>query len=201
MTDYEKLLVIVHNDALVKADAIVLLEGDGLNRLNKAAELYKNGYAPAVVFSGGITDYSYGSYPFKDCLPKLIELGVKSEDIIHEDKSLNTKEQAINVNRLAMERGWKRLILTASPYHQCRAYLTFLKNMNPDIILMNVSADNLSWFGKEEWGKRFDLLEQEQRRIEKYTAQGDLATVEEAINYQKWKEQELTADNGRKIII
>ncbi|MDR2384301.1 MAG: YdcF family protein [Tannerella sp.] len=196
MNSYEKLLVMVHNDMLAKADAIVLLEGDGFNRLNKAAELYGNGYAPAVVFSGGITDYAYGSYPFEDCLPKLLELGIKREDVIHEGKSLNTKEQAINVNRLTTERGWERLILTASPGHQCRAYLTFLKNINPGIILMNAPCDNLSWFEKEAWGMRFDLLEQEQQRIEKYTAQGDLATVEEAINYQKWKEKQITANNN-----
>jgi uncharacterized SAM-binding protein YcdF (DUF218 family) len=188
MTDYEKLLVMVHNDLLAKADAIVLLEGDGFNRLNKAAELYARGYAPTVVFSGGITDYSYGSYPFEDCLPKLLELGIRREDVIHESKSLNTKEQAINVNSLAAERGWKRLVLTASPCHQCRAYLTFLKYITPGMVLMNVPSDNLSWFGKEDWGSRFDLLEQEQRRIEKYTAQGDLATVDEAIKYQEWKE-------------
>jgi hypothetical protein len=192
MTDYEKLLVIIHNDPIAKADAIVLLEGDGFNRLNKAAELYKKGYASTVVFSGGITDYSYGSYPFEDCLPKLLELGIKREDIIHESKSLNTKEQAVNVNTLAMEQGWKRLVLTASPYHQCRAYLTFLKNISPGIVLMNIPSDNLSWFGKEDWGSRFDLLEQEQERIEKYTAKGDLATVDEAIKYQKWKEKQLT---------
>ena len=191
MTLYEKLLVIIHNDMLAKADAIVLLEGDGFARLNKAAELYKMKYAPFVVFSGGITDYSYGSFPFEACLPKLMELGIKRTDILYEDKSQNTKEQSVYVNKLAAEQGWKKLILIASPYHQCRAYLTFLKNIHPEIILINAPADNLSWFEKEDWGARFDLLEQEQQRIEKYTAQGDLATIDEAIKYQKWKEQQL----------
>jgi uncharacterized SAM-binding protein YcdF (DUF218 family) len=191
MTDYEKLLVIIHNDLLVKADAIILLEGDGFNRLNKAAELYKTGYAPTVVFSGGITDYSYGSFPFEECLPRLIEMGIKREDIIHEGKSLNTKEQSVHVNELAAKRGWKKIILTVSPHHQCRAYLTFLKNINPGTVLMNAPSHNLKWFEKADWGSRFDLLEQEQQRIEKYTAQGDLATVEEAIKYQRWKEQQL----------
>ncbi len=44
---------------------------------------------------------------------------------------------------------------------------------------------------KKKGVTRFDLLEQEQKRIEAYTAKGDLATVEEAIAYQRWKEQQI----------
>jgi uncharacterized SAM-binding protein YcdF (DUF218 family) len=192
MNFYEKLLVIVHNDVLVKADAIILLEGDGYNRLNNAADLYRNGYAPIVVFSGGIRDYDYGSFPFEDCLSRLVSLGIKRENIIHEDKSLNTKEQAIYINKLAIEQGWSKLILVASPHHQCRAYLTFLKQLPSDVVLMNAPARNLFWFKKEKWGRRFDLLEQEQERIEVYSQKGDLVSIKEAIRYQKWKENYLT---------
>jgi uncharacterized SAM-binding protein YcdF (DUF218 family) len=191
MSDYEKLLVIVHNDPLCKADVIILLEGDGFGRLHYAAELYKQGYAPKIVFSGEITDYAYGSFPFKECLPKLIEMGIPEIDIIHEDKSTQTAEQARHIAQMAITQGWEKLILVASPHHQCRAYLTFLKQIPQGIVLINAPARDLPWFKKETWGSRFDLLEQEQKRIETYTAKGDLATVEEAIAYQKWKEQQI----------
>ena len=111
------------------SDAIILLEGDGFDRFRKAVSLYKQGKAPKIVFSGNITDYDYGSYPFEEVLPRMLEAGVPEDDIIHEDKSLNTREQAVEVVRMAQERGWKKLILVASHEHQYRAYLTFLREV------------------------------------------------------------------------
>ncbi|MDR3133395.1 MAG: YdcF family protein, partial [Prevotellaceae bacterium] len=173
------------------ADAIVLLEGDGYGRLARAVELYRQGYAPKIVFSGEVANHAYGSFPLSECLPQLLERGVRREDIIHENKSTQTAEQAHYITKMALNNGWKKLLLVASPHHQCRAYLTFLKQIiSAGIILINAPARDLPWFKKETWGARFDLLEQEQKRIEAYTPKGDLATIEEAITYQQWKEEQ-----------
>lgn len=193
MTDREKFIVLVDNDCVKKSDAIILLEGDGLNRCAKAIELYRSGLANIIVFSGGITDYSYGSISFSEVLPMLLDNNIPIDVIIHEKNSLNTKEQATEVIKLADNYKWKKLILVASHYHQYRAYLTFLRsilNVKSDIILYNAPADNLLWFLETGWGKRFDLLEQEFSKIEKYSAIGQLITFEEVTKYQIWKEQQ-----------
>jgi uncharacterized SAM-binding protein YcdF (DUF218 family) len=195
ITDREKILAIVDNDCLSPSDAIILLEGDGFDRFRKAVSLYKQGQAPKIVFSGNITDYDYGSYPFAEVLPRMLEAGVPEEDIIHEDKSLNTREQAVEVVRMAQERGWKKLILVASHEHQYRAYLTFLREVldsKSGITLYNAPARNLDWFVDKGWGTRFERLEAEIMRIEKYTELGHLANAQEVIDYQKWKEAQLT---------
>ena len=195
ITDSEKILAIVDNDCLSPSDAIILLEGDGFDRFRKAVSLYKQGQAPKIVFSGNITDYDYGSYPFAEVLPRMLEAGVPEEDIIHEDKSLNTREQAVEVVRMAQERGWKKLILVASHEHQYRAYLTFLREVldsKSGITLYNAPARNLDWFVDKGWGTRFERLEAEILRIEKYTEMGHLANAQEVIDYQKWKEAQLT---------
>ena len=194
ITDREKILAIVDNDCLSPSDAIILLEGDGFDRFRKAVSLYKQGQAPKIVFSGNITDYDYGSFPFNEVLPQILEEGVPECDIIHEDKSLNTKEQAVEVIKLAQQRGWKKLILVASHEHQYRAYLTFLREVldtNSGITLYNAPVRNLNWFEDKGWGKRIDRLEAEILRIEKYTALGHLANAQEVIQYQQWKEQNL----------
>lgn len=191
LTEREKFIAIVNNDIVSQADAIILLEGDGFNRYRHAARLYNQGIATKIVFSGGIVDYDYGSYPFKDIEPLLLNEGVAVKDIIHENISLNTREQAVQIIKLADERKWKRLILVASPEHQYRAYLTFLKEIlrtKMDIVLFNSSANNLKWFENSNWGIRFERLDQEFMRIEKYSSLGHLATYREAIDYQKWKE-------------
>lgn len=195
ITDREKILAIVDNDCLTPSDAIILLEGDGFDRFRQAVSLYKQGIAPKIVFSGNIVDYDYGSYPFSEILPLMLKEGMPEQDIIHEDKSLNTREQAVEVVRMAQEYGWKKLILVASHEHQYRAYLTFLREVldtKSGITLYNAPARNLKWFEDKGWGTRFNRLQAEIDRIERYSAMGHLATAEEVIDYQKWKETQLS---------
>ncbi|SEW15367.1 MULTISPECIES: YdcF family protein [unclassified Prevotella] len=195
ITDREKILAIVDNDCLTPSDAIILLEGDGFDRFRQAVSLYKQGMASKIVFSGNIVDYDYGSYPFSEILPLMLKEGMPEQDIIHEDKSLNTREQAVEVVRMAQEYGWKKLILVASHEHQYRAYLTFLREVldtKSGITLYNAPARNLKWFEDKGWGTRFNRLQAEIDRIERYSAMGHLATAEEVIDYQKWKETQLS---------
>lgn len=195
ITDREKILAIVDNDCLTPSDAIILLEGDGFDRFRQAVSLYKQRMAPKIVFSGNIVDYDYGSYPFSEILPLMLKEGMPEQDIIHEDKSLNTREQAVEVVRMAQEYGWKKLILVASHEHQYRAYLTFLREVldtKSGITLYNAPARNLKWFEDKGWGTRFNRLQAEIDRIERYSAMGHLATAEEVIDYQKWKETQLS---------
>ena len=194
ITEREKVIALIDNDCLQVSDAIVLLEGDGLNRYQKAVDLYNGKWADKIVFSGGITNYEYGSFPYTDVLPHILDAGVPHDAIIHENKSLNTREQAVEVIKMALENRWEKLILVASHEHQYRAYLTFLREVldkYPTVLLYNAPVRNLKWFTENPWGKRFDRLQQEFERIEKYSQMGHLATEKEVIDYQVWKEQQI----------
>lgn len=194
LTAREKFIALVDNDGIVKSDIIVLLEGDGFNRYKKAADLYNNGYSNKIVFSGAITDYNYGSFPFEDILPKLLESGVPKESIIHEKKSSNTLEQAIEVIDISIKNKWNKIILVATHDHQYRAYLTFLKQVlekKKEILLFNSPVRNLKWFEKNVWGRRFDNIDNEFDKINIYMQKGHLASFDEAIEYHKVKEKYL----------
>jgi uncharacterized SAM-binding protein YcdF (DUF218 family) len=194
MTEREKFIVLVDNDKIEISDAIILLEGDGYNRIDTAVELYKNKYAPVIVFSGEIDNPDYGSYPSRKIMPALQKKGVAKKDILHEYRSQNTREQAIEVIKMAISKEWKRLILVASHYHQYRAFLTFLKVIkenNSDIKIYNVPARQLDWFVETGWGKRIELLQNEFNKIEQYYKNGHIATFSEALEYQKWKEEQI----------
>ena len=193
ITDREIIMAIVDNDCLKSSDAIILLEGDGFHRFQKAVDLYKKGLGKKIVFSGAIVQKDYGSYPFEEVKPFILKAGVPEEDLIHEDKSLQTQQQAVEVVKMAMEKGWKRLALVASHEHQYRAYLTFLRQVldsKSGIILYNAPVRNLDWFVDNGWGMRFDRLKAEIERIEKYSALGHLANAQEVIEYQQWKEKQ-----------
>ena len=191
ITDREKAIAVIDNDCFTKSDIAVLLEGDGFNRFQKAVELYKKGMVKKIVFSGNVIDHDYGSFPFEEVKPFILEEGVPETDIIHEDKSYNTREQAVEVISMAEKNGWVKLALVASHEHQYRAYMTFLREVldrKNGIILYNTPVRNLNWFVDNGWGVRFDRLSAEFDRIERYSRTGHLATFQEVIDYQKWKE-------------
>lgn len=191
ITDREKILAIIDNDCLMKSDAAILLEGDGFFRFQKAVELYNKGIVSKIVFSGNIIDKDYGSFPFEEVKPYILEGGVPEKDLIHENISQHTRQQAVEVVKMAMANGWEKLALVASHEHQYRAYLTFLREVldsKSGIILYNAPVRYLNWFVDSGWGIRFERLAAEFERIERYSAMGHLANAKEVIEYQKWKE-------------
>jgi uncharacterized SAM-binding protein YcdF (DUF218 family) len=195
LTPKEKFIVLLNNDLLKPANAIILLEGDGDSRVEKTVELYKNDFAKTVVFSGGIYKPETGCIPSEFILPLLIKKGINNKDIILENKSQNTREQAVEVIDLAIEKNWRSIILVASHYHQFRAFLTFLqvlKEKKCEMIIYNAPASNLSWFSETCWGERANLLDLEFEKIEKYALKGHIASYEHAIGYMKWKEKIIT---------
>jgi uncharacterized SAM-binding protein YcdF (DUF218 family) len=100
----------------------------------------------------------------------------------------------VEVIKLAQQKNWLRIILVATHEHQYRAYLTFLREVldsKSGIILYNAPVRNLGWFSETGWGIRFLRLEKEFERIELYLSRGHLASFKEAIDYQKWKEEQV----------
>ena len=65
ITDREMIMAIVDNDCLQPSDAIILLEGDGFNRFQKAADLYHQGIGKKLFLVEILINKEYGSYPLK----------------------------------------------------------------------------------------------------------------------------------------
>lgn len=187
----EKLLNIILREEPIVADVAVWLQGDRYDRGQKTVEMYLNKFAPRILISGN--NVLVGGRARKgeenitlDAMKKWAEQkGVAVKDIIVEDKSINTKEQAQNVLGLAKREGWKKIILIASPHHQLRAFLTFLntaKNLNWDGRIINQSA-RLYWNevpgGRNKKSK--DVLSDELEKIKKY--HNNIATVEDGLAY------------------
>jgi uncharacterized SAM-binding protein YcdF (DUF218 family) len=193
MTDKEIFIALCSNDKLVRSDAIIYLEGDGLNRTSRVAELYHAGWADKVVFTGGAYNEHYGSLPYSLVAPGL-EKEIDANAIILDEESMHTRQQAENMIRMCRKNSWKSLILVASHYHQYRAFLTFLKvlteeNLHRIVRIINAPADQLDWFRDSGYGgSRYLLLEKEFEKIDDYFANGHIASYEEAIKYFEWKE-------------
>jgi uncharacterized SAM-binding protein YcdF (DUF218 family) len=183
MTDRERYIALLEAQKPEKVDVIVLLEGDGLNRIPHTTSLWKEGYAPLIATFGNDTRREYGSYiEVKDAL---LESGIPESAIHAERVSPNTKAEADRAVTFASERGYKTMLVVTSPHHQYRAFLTFLKSMkdaDANLVLINAPAP-LSWTEENPWGRRIDLLEDEWTRIDTYQEKGDVASFAEGIEY------------------
>ena len=104
------------------------LDEGSLNRCLKAAELYHQDKPCLVVVSGGMAE----SEPVRPTVAEamrefLISLGVAPADIILEEQSRSTYENAVESSRLLDKRGLTKVILVTDAYHMARSMACFRK--------------------------------------------------------------------------
>lgn len=136
---------------LKKSDAIVAISGGDTDaRVEEAVSLYKDGWSSVLIFSGAALDPNSPSNAATMRL-QAIKSGVPANAIMIEEKAVNTKQNAANVNVILKARGYQRIILVTSPYHQRRANLTFQKQYR-DLEIINHSAKDKAWRRSRWWG-------------------------------------------------
>lgn len=130
------------------ADAIVAVSGgDTVARTEEAIVLYQNGWAPKLVFSGAAQDKS-GPSNAEAMRRQALKKGVPDADIIIEEESATTKQNAEKTGTIFTENNISSVILVTSAYHQRRASLEFESRLGSDVTLRNhpVLRDN-QWSG------------------------------------------------------
>ena len=91
-----------------KADCIVGFGNFNTDIARRAAELYLQGYAPKVLFTGGLGRNTEGLLPEPEAVrfaKVAMECGVPECDILLEDRSTNTKENILFTRELLERRG------------------------------------------------------------------------------------------------
>ena len=86
-----------------RADVIVGFGNFNTDIARRAAELYHAGYAPKILFTGGMGRNTEGLLPEPEALrfaKVAMDCGVPEGDIILEDKSANTKENILFTRQL-----------------------------------------------------------------------------------------------------
>jgi len=135
---------------LERVDAIVAISGDDGQRLTTAVDLYQQGWADTLILSGAARDPASPSNAL--AMQRIaVERGVSEANILLEEDSLNTRENARFVARLAEERNIDSMILVTSPYHQRRAYTEFERETGGDVTLLNYSARDQDWRRSQWW--------------------------------------------------
>jgi uncharacterized SAM-binding protein YcdF (DUF218 family) len=118
--------------ALVKADAIMVLCSHDSGVAERGAELFLEGWAPLLIFTGGLGTITRHLWtePEADQFAAIAErMGVPRASIVVENRSTNTGENVLFTKQLLAARGLdpQSFILVQKTYMERRAYATFRK--------------------------------------------------------------------------
>jgi len=121
------------NNTLEKSDCILVLGSHDPRVAERAAELYLEGWAPLLIFSGGLGRLTEGVWTETeaDLFAKIaVKKGVPPEAILIENKSTNTGENILFTQQILKENNLspQSFIVVQKPYMERRSYATFKKH-------------------------------------------------------------------------
>lgn len=120
---------------LTRSDVMLVLGSNDLRVASYSARLYREGWAPLVVFSGGLGNLTRGKWlrPEADCFAEAaMTEGVPREVIRIENRSTNTGDNILFSKALLESEGIRpeSILLVHTPYSERRDYAAF-KNFWP----------------------------------------------------------------------
>lgn len=136
-------------DDLTKADAIIAISGGETGvRTNYAIDLYEQGFAPKLIFSGDAFDPLSPSNA--DVMAQIAtNRDVPIEDITILEEADNTEENAEESQDLIASLGYEKIILVTAEYHQRRASMEFNDKLK-DVQVLNAPVKESQW-NKSFW--------------------------------------------------
>jgi uncharacterized SAM-binding protein YcdF (DUF218 family) len=120
------------NHQLSAADVILVLCSHDTPVAERGAQLFLDGWAPLLMFSGGLGSITRRLWrePEADQFARIaVKMGVPPERILTENRSTNTGENVLFTRRLLAERHIdpQKFILVQKPYMERRSLATFMK--------------------------------------------------------------------------
>ncbi len=117
---------------LEKADAILVLCSHDKKVAERGAQLFLEGWAPLLIFSGGLGSITKDMWnePEADQFARIaVGMGVPKERMLIENSSTNTGENVLFTRRLLAEKQIdpQKFILVQKPYMERRSFATFRK--------------------------------------------------------------------------
>ena len=121
------------NHQLAKSDCILVLGSHDLRVAERAAELYLEGWAPFIIMSGGLGNFTKEMWNVAEAdqfAEIAIKRGVPPGKILIENRSTNTGENILFTQQLLQGKNLnpKAFIVVQKPYMERRSFATFKKH-------------------------------------------------------------------------
>lgn len=129
------------NNTMAKSDCILALGSHDTRVADRAAELFLEGWAPILIFSGGLGNVTKGIWTESEAdkfAAIAIKKGVPENAILIENKSTNTGENILFTQKILQEKNLdpQNFIVVQKPYMERRSYATFKKHWPDKDILV-----------------------------------------------------------------
>lgn len=167
------------NHELEKSDCILALGSHDVRVAGRAADLYLQGFAPLIVFSGGLGNLTSDIWtvPEADQFADIaIKKGVPEKDILVENKSTNTGENIMFSQNLLREHGLNphSFIVVQKPYMERRSFATFKRHWPDKELLVTSPQYSFEEYPTEDipLEKVINIMVGDLQRIKIYPAKG-----------------------------
>ena len=167
------------NHSVEESDCILVLGSHDLRVAERGAELYLQGLAPLVIFSGGLGSLTKEIWhePEANKFAKTaVAIGVPPDAILIENKSTNTGENILLTQQLLEQKGLRpqSFIVVHKPYMERRSLATFKKHW-PDkrLIVTSPQISFEDYFSDEAtFEKLVNIMVGDLQRIKLYPKRG-----------------------------
>lgn len=167
------------NHYLSKADCILALGSHDLRVAERAAALYLEGWAPLVIMSGGLGNFTQNMWTEKEAdrfAAIAIQKGVPAEAILVENQSTNTGENILFTQKLLERQGLDphSFIVVQKPYMERRSFATFKKHWPDKHLLVTSPQIAFDKYPNEEIPieRVINIMVGDLQRIKLYPAKG-----------------------------
>jgi uncharacterized SAM-binding protein YcdF (DUF218 family) len=165
--------------SLEKADFILVLGSHDLRVAERAAQLYFEGWAPMITFSGGLGNFTKEVWTETEAdqfAAIAVSMGVPEEAILIENKSTNTGENILFTQQLFARKNLdpQSFIVVQKPYMERRSYATFKKHWTDKKLVVTSPQISFEEYPTEEipLERVINIMVGDLQRIKLYSQKG-----------------------------
>jgi len=167
------------NHTLKKSDCILVLGSHDLRVADRAAELYLQGWAPLVIMSGGLGNFTQEMWTESEAdkfAAIAIRKGVPAHVVLVENRSTNTGENILFTQQLLqqIELNPHNFIVVQKPYMERRSFATFKKHWPDKNLLVTSPQISFEEYATDEipLERVINIMIGDLQRIKFYPAKG-----------------------------
>ena len=167
------------NDTLKKSECILALGSHDVRVAERAAELFLQGWAPLLIFSGGLgrlTEDMWTETEADKFAKIAVGMGVPEDAILTENKSTNTGENIQFTQKLLAQHNLdpQSFIVVQKPYMERRSYATFKKHWPDKTLIVTSPQISFSEYPNDEISmeKVIHIMLGDLQRIKIYAEKG-----------------------------